>query len=86
MKDGTVNLSVRILNPDEQLWGGEAESVSSENSAGPFDILAQHANFITMIKNKPITITDAQGSKQVFSFKNAVLAVNNGAVTIYSEI
>ena len=79
-------LKVVINSPDELIWEGEAESVSSENSTGKFDVLAEHANFVTMITNKPITIRTVGGKNQVFSYKTAVLSVRGGRVTIYAEI
>jgi F0F1-type ATP synthase epsilon subunit len=79
-------LHVSIVNQDEQVWDGEAESVSSENSAGNFDILPQHANFVSIIKNKPITIqTVGSGSKTVL-YKNAVIVVKDNVVKIFIDI
>ena len=47
---------VTISNAEERIWEGSLHSVSSANSAGKFDILPGHANFVTMIKNEPIVI------------------------------
>jgi len=57
MKDQIApQLEVVVNSPDKLIWEGKAYSISSENSAGVFDILPEHANFVTMIENKPITI------------------------------
>jgi len=79
-------LEVFVINPDEMLWSGLAKSVSSENSSGPFDILSQHANFVTMIKNKPIVIKTDKGEKVTYSYKSAIISVENDKVLIYSDI
>lgn len=76
---------VRINSPNESIWEGMAVSLSSKNSAGPFDILPEHANFITMIQNEPI-IVRTLGKEHVFTYKNAVLSVYNREVTIYADI
>lgn len=78
-------LKVRISSPSKLIWDGVATSVSSKNSIGDFDVLPEHANFITMIQNDPIIIKYLD-KKHVFTYKNAVLSVYNGTVTIYTEI
>jgi len=86
MTDTSGVLKVVISNPSELIWEGEAESVSSENSAGKFDILSGHANFVTMINNKPIIIRNRDNKDQVVTYKTAVLSVMNGRVMIYADI
>jgi hypothetical protein len=49
-------LNVKILSPTQTIFEGEAYSVSSANSAGNFDILPYHANFITMVQKVPIRL------------------------------
>ena len=86
MNETDQEFDVTITSPDEQVWAGKVVSVSSENSAGRFDVLANHANFITMIQNKEIVTRSVDGSDKKFIYKNAVLAVNGGKVNIYSDI
>ncbi len=76
---------VVINSPNELIWRGRASSVSSKNSAGIFDILPEHANFITMIQNEPITVISG-GKEHSFKYESAVLSVYNGTVAIYAEI
>lgn len=49
-------LNVKIISPTQTIFQGEAYSVSSANSAGTFDILPYHANFITMVQKTPIIL------------------------------
>ncbi len=79
-------LAVVVVNPEARIWEGQAESVSSENSAGPFDILPEHANFVTIIKNKPIIVRTGSGENKTFNYKNAVIVVKDDTVKIFSEI
>ena len=76
---------VRIQTPESLVWEGRAESLSSVNSAGPFDILPQHANMITIIEKQPIEVSSKGGSRR-FTFDKAVVSVQNGAVTIFANI
>lgn len=79
-------LQVRILSPKKMIFLGQAESISSTNSSGKFDILPQHANFITLVKNKPIIVTTKDGQQESFTFNLAIVLAINNAVTVYTDI
>ena len=76
-------MTVEIDSPEKQIWQGTALSVTSENSAGLFDILPMHANFITIIEKKPIKIKTA-GKIEEFNFDNAIIYVSKNKVLIYT--
>ncbi len=78
-------LSVIVASTDKVLWTGIATSVSSINSDGPFDILPGHANFITLIDNKPIKIVTADKKTLMFTFKQAIIFIVSNKVKIYAE-
>ncbi len=80
------SLHVRIISPQQLILDTEAESVSSKNLDGPFDILPQHANFITMIENFPITVRVPDQKPQVFTFPLAIMLVTDNKVSIYTYI
>lgn len=77
-------LNVKIMNTGKIIWEGTAEAVSSENNDGPFDILSEHANFLTLVKGKPIMIHHTKGSQE-FLFKQAIVYVFSDKVSIYVE-
>lgn len=52
----STTLNVKILSPTQTIFEGEALSVSSVNSAGKFDILPYHANFITLVQKSPVVL------------------------------
>ncbi len=85
MSKNVRGISVIVANTDKVLWSGIAVSVSSFNSDGPFDILAGHANFITLIDHKPITIISADKQPMIYNFKQAIIFVVNNIVKIYAE-
>jgi len=66
------------------LFDGEVESVTSYNEEGRFDILAQHANFISLIQKKLI-IKDFQGVKEI-DVSNALLRMRENKVEVYLGI
>ncbi len=85
MTDENV-LQVKVISPSQDLFTGPAISVSSKNSAGNFDILPQHANFITLIQNEPIYIRKPDRQTEMYRFPLAIMHVNNNSVAIYTNI
>ena len=79
-------MNVHIDSPEKNIWEGNAQSVSSVNSQGPFDILAYHATFITLIENQPIVIRDSEGKTLKFSFPHSVIFNRDNAVSVYTNI
>lgn len=79
-------LKVRIASPKEDLFKGEALSVSSANSSGNFDILPEHANFITLVEKRPIVVRTINEKPLVFNFDLAIIHTANNQVNIYTDI
>ncbi|MCL4398036.1 hypothetical protein M1403_03380 [Patescibacteria group bacterium] len=80
-----TNLSLHIFSPLEDIFTGDIASLSSKNSSGPFDILPQHANFVTLINKDPITARLPDGSKKVFEFPQAVLRCHEGKIEVFTD-
>lgn len=78
------SFKVKVTSPSKILYEGEAESVTSTNSKGLFDILAQHANFITLIENKPIVIRTSGKPPLTFTFPIAIIYTSQNKVNIYT--
>lgn len=79
-------LHVRIISPQQLVLDTEATSVSSKNPQGNFDILPQHANFITLIDNSPIIIRVVGQKPLVFKFPLAIILTRENKVNIYTYI
>ena len=79
-------LHVRIISPQKLLLDTEAFSVSSKNLYGLFDILPQHANFITLIENSPIEVRLPNQKPVIFKFTMAIILVTDNKVNIYTYI
>jgi F0F1-type ATP synthase epsilon subunit len=78
-------LKVRVITPKSSLFEGEATSVSSINSQGKFDILGQHANFITLIENQEIQIVLIDKQVLKYRFSRAIVYNFQNTVSIYAE-
>ena len=81
----TYKLYVRALAPGQIIYDGEATAVSSQNSDGKFDILAMHANFITIVENHPIVITKVGGEKITIQVGQAIVYNKDNKVSIYTD-
>lgn len=80
-----LHLSVVVKATEKKLWEGEADSVSSVNSQGPFDILPLHSNFISVIENKPIVIRVGKEKKE-YNFPFSVIYAHENMVQIFTNL
>lgn len=80
-----LQLKVKINSPNKIVWEGNADSVSSVNSQGPFDILPLHANFISIVENQIIKIY-IDKKKTEYKFARAIIYANTNIVLIYTDI
>lgn len=79
-------LHIRILSPQQLILDTQADSISSKNLQGNFDILAQHANFITVVENSPITIRLKGQKPLIFKFPIAIILATENTVNIYTYL
>ena len=79
-------LHIRIISPQQLILDTTAESVSSKNPDGNFDILPQHANFLTVIDKQPITVRIKDQKPLVFNFPLAIIFASDNTVNIYTYI
>ena len=78
-------LNVHVVTPRRFLYQGFALSVSSRNSEGKFDILPEHANFITLVENQDITIKKPDNTSLVVKVHQAIIFNTENEVEIYAE-
>ena len=76
------NLKVKIMNRDRVIFEGEVKAITSENSLGEFDILPQHANFVSTIKSKIVLHKD-KGAEEVFPVTLGVIDVGSNQIKVY---
>lgn len=75
-------ITVTIKNKKEQLFLGEASSITSKNESGIFDILPFHVNFITLIYDF-IVIDRSLSSERRFEMESGILYTLGNKVDIY---
>jgi F0F1-type ATP synthase epsilon subunit len=56
MNTKTPTMHAKVYAPFKIYYDGRALSISAINQVGPFDILAHHRNFITLLEPGNITV------------------------------
>lgn len=77
-----VSFKLKVVARDGILFQGEVNSITSHNELGIFDVLAQHANFISLI-NKGLIIRDKSNNQIEIKFDNALMKVFKNNVEVY---
>jgi F0F1-type ATP synthase epsilon subunit len=75
-------IQVHISTPDEILYEGEAEAITTMSETGIFDILPLHENYIALIKNKVTVYIHRGGDKREFPMEKGVIKVQKNKVTV----
>ena len=78
-------LAVKIHSPSGTIWEGAADSVSSVNLKGPFDILPEHARFITVLEKQEIEVRIGQETKK-FPVDRGVMSVIDNTVSVLTGL
>ncbi|PIS22556.1 hypothetical protein COT50_01460 [candidate division WWE3 bacterium CG08_land_8_20_14_0_20_41_10] len=78
-------IAVSIRSLKKSYFDGEAITLTSLNDTGEFDILSEHANFISLIRNY-IIIDKGIKSEQKFVISNGILRVKENRVEVFLEV
>lgn len=76
------SLSIIVRDRQRILFKEEVKAVTSLNDTGIFDVLPEHANFISLIREY-LTIHRHDGTKQDLKIEGGVLKVFGNEVRIY---
>jgi F0F1-type ATP synthase epsilon subunit len=64
------------------VYRGDVDSITSYNDEGEFDVLAEHANFISLVQ-KRLVIRDMQGQIRNINVSSALMRVRENFVEVY---
>ena len=77
-----TNFQLRVVSREGVIFEGQVESITSYNEKGKFDVLGQHANFISLI-SKGLMIRTKDKRVNEIKFDNALLRVRKNVVEVY---
>lgn len=83
MDSNKLNLTIKTR--EKVVFEGDVKALTSFNQVGPFDVLPEHANFISLIE-KSLIIHNANGTKREIKFDIALLRVVENKVEIFLGI
>lgn len=79
-------MQVKIYAPFKVYYNGLADSLSAINETGPFDVLPQHKNFMSLLKPGSITVRQKGKSDFTMEIDRGVLHVRADKVTVFLDV
>ncbi|MDX1535338.1 MAG: hypothetical protein R3346_01070 [Candidatus Spechtbacterales bacterium] len=78
-------LYVKMASPFETYYEGEAFTVSAMNDTGPFDVLPDHANFISILQKCTVQIFLADRKVRI-PIERGIVKVFNNNVQLFVDV
>jgi F0F1-type ATP synthase epsilon subunit len=82
----SVQFHLKVASREGTVFDGDVESITSFNDKGKFDVLASHANFISLIKDNLTIRKVGEKVDNQIKFENALLRVRENFVEVYLGI
>jgi F-type H+-transporting ATPase subunit epsilon len=79
------SFQLKILSPNKKYFDGEAISVSATNQHGPFDVLAEHTNFFSLL-SPGVMVVKTSGGDLPITMKTGIIKVANHQVIAFVNI
>jgi len=84
-KSNNQKIHVLVRYRNRIVFDQDIKAISSTNASGRFDILPQHANFISLIQNALI-LHKLDGTSEIFNITNGVIKTKDNVVTCYIDL
>jgi F0F1-type ATP synthase epsilon subunit len=84
--DKHQTVQIKIYSPSKVYFSGPGYSLSAVNDTGPFDILAEHKNFISLIKACDIRVRKPDNLDFVLPVNRGVLHVKDDKLTVFLDV
>ncbi len=83
--NGLNRFQIKIFSPYQTYFQGEAVSISANNDSGPFDILAGHINFFSLLTAGQLVVNTGF-QRLEFPLVRGIIRVEKDAVTIFADV
>jgi hypothetical protein len=83
---GDLEMDVKVYSPFKDYYDGPAFSISAENTTGPFDILPQHHNFITLLSPCDVMIRTVGKGDQKIRIGGGIMHVKADKVIVFLDV
>jgi len=85
---GKPTMRVKVYSPFKVYFDEDGYSISGENATGPFDILAHHHNFMTLLEPCILVVKPVQDAEHVKKIRisGGLMHVKADKVTVFLDI
>lgn len=77
-------LHFSLVSPERELFSGEVDQVDAPGAEGDFGVLANHAPFMTTLKEGRVVVHDG-GRTRIFEVRGGFADVTPDGLTILAE-
>lgn len=84
-KPADGQMYVKVYAPYKVYFEGQAKSISAVNQTGPFDILPQHHNFITLLVPCEIVVRTEKDEEKI-KIQNGIMHVKADSVVVFLDV
>jgi len=81
----TTAINLEIVSPDRKVYSGQVKSVSAPGIEGGFQVLSNHAPFVTTLGIGKVKIEETGGDNLVYAISGGIFEVSKNKATILAE-
>ena len=85
-KGSQQSMTVKVHAPFREYYNGQAFSISADNATGPFDVLPQHHNFISLLSPCDLTIRTVRSGEQKIRISGGIMHVKANQVIVFLDV
>lgn len=78
-------IDLEIVSPVSFVYQGKVKSVSAPGTNGGFQVLYNHAPFVSSLTIGKVKIVDENGNEKLYSISSGILEVSNNKASIIAE-
>lgn len=84
-KSDGKTVHVKVYAPFKVYFDGMASSISAVNDTGPFDILAKHHNFMTLLSAGDIIVRSEKGEDKI-KITRGIMHVKADEIVVFLDV
>lgn len=78
-------MMIKVYSPYQVYFDDQATSISAINDTGPFDILARHHRFLTLLSPCELIIAADKGEEKI-KISRGIMYVKEDRVTVFLDV
>lgn len=80
------SMEVKVHSPYRDYYDGPAFSISAANMTGPFDILPQHHNFISLLSRCELVVRTVNQGDQKIRIAGGIMHVKADKIIVFLDV